>query len=354
MDKRIATLTLTEKLKALGYNNKIKDPVIKNYLLNNAKSVVFDFEEGKLEERSRQPKANYFFTRTQNSSSGLYVALIGGMEERILRKEFYKDVPNEVVKAFEILEIPHFIREYKTYSFISEENHFFPLLNYVPFEKGMKVEARDIIQGYNSQKYYLVQHVNQDGGIAGYVYYDVELKNPFKSDDNSVRYGVCEFQHVQPVKKNVYSEAFFDFVFDLPYEEQNLVANKMILKNVRSVNFLEIFLKEYLTGEYFKDYFLVLDKDTQKEVVDKIQVSSHQNKLLNSWLFSQGFPLELDYLELYKTDSKKFIEYFEKSSPKTRELIISDIFDCEHTNQEVGKFLEREYSHLLRDTVFKE
>jgi len=290
MDKRTATITLAEKLRELGYSNRVRDQAIESYLLNNAKSVVLDLEEGRLNGKfyfsndEAEPRANYFFNIREGEGGNWVtsVALIGEVEERILRKEFYKDVPDEVVKAFEVLEIPNFIEYYKTYSSLSEDDYF--LL----------------------------------------------------------------------VTKRFSSEEFLNFVFSLPYEDQNIAVNKLSLQTIHSIDFCEVLLKEYLEDKHFKDYFSVLDEDMQKKVVDKIKASPRQNNFLNSWLFSKGFTLKLDYLELYKGDSGNFIDYFNKSDDELQKLIVSDIFNCEHTNPEVIKFLEEKYPHLLRDIAFKE
>ena len=171
MDKRTATLTLTEKLRELGYYNQIEDPVVKSYLLDNAKSVILDLEEGRLKcEFCYTSRSNYFFY-IGDGTGETSVALIGEVEERILRKKFYKDVPDEVVKAFEVLEIPHFIEHYKTYSLLSEDNfqgdHTLSPDGevYIPFKKGLDVGIGDLVQGAQSKRYYLVDKVIKDKGI---------------------------------------------------------------------------------------------------------------------------------------------------------------------------------------------
>ncbi len=60
-----------------------------------------------------------------------------------------------------------------------------------------------------------------------------------------------------------------------------------------------------------------------------------------------------EVLELYKKDTKGFINYFRKSDSHIQELIVSDLFNCEHINEEVVVFLEKEYPHLLREVSFK-
>ncbi|MDP2908813.1 MAG: hypothetical protein Q8N77_03320, partial [Nanoarchaeota archaeon] len=171
MDKRTATLTLTEKLANLGYMNLVVDPAVKSYLLNNAKSVILALKNGRIRtvplgelsyshfEKNPVPKgylpselrdfpeANYFFAEGGKLSDyGAYlknplvtpVALIGEAEERVLKESFYKDVADKVAKAFEILNLPNFIGQYSFYCSWSGELPL-PLQlkkSYRPFREG--------------------------------------------------------------------------------------------------------------------------------------------------------------------------------------------------------------------------
>lgn len=387
MDKRTATLTLTEKLANLGYINLVADPAVKSYLLNNAKSVILALKKGRIRivplgelyyshfektpvsrgylpsELRDFPEANYFFAEGGKLSEyGPYlknpfvtpVALIGGIEERVLRETFYKDVPDEIVKAFEVLRIPNFIDAYSVYSSLKEGEVLpFSFGIYRPFEKDDKIELGDIIQGSSSKRYYLVDEINS-AGINGYRFKDGALKTPAEGKKDDERYGHCEYSMVIPVKKRLSDVNFFDFVFSLPYEEQNIEVNKIILKNLSDVDSCRILLKEYSKDKLFKDYFAVLDEKCQKEVVKGIKALPGHNKFLDSWLFKEGFDIDIDYLKLYKEDAQRFIGYFKAKPEDVKKLIISDLLGYEHINPEVIEFLEKEYSHLLRDTAFNE
>ncbi|MDP2907248.1 MAG: hypothetical protein Q8O03_04885, partial [Nanoarchaeota archaeon] len=103
----------------------------------------------------------------------------------------------------------------------------------------------------------------------------------------------------------------------------------------------------------FKEYFSDLSKDVQEKAVEKIKCLPNQNTFLNSWLFSQGFDVKMSHLELYKNDTKAFITYFNRSEKYEKEVIVSDLFNCEHINKEAIEFLEKEYPQLLRDVSFK-
>lgn len=115
-----------------------------------------------------------------------------------------------------------------------------------------------------------------------------------------------------------------------------------------------IMLNEYSKDKPFKDYFAVLDEKCQKEVVKGIKSLPNRNKFLDSWLFKEGFDIDVDYLKLYKEDTEGFIRYFKYNSTEVKKLIISDLLGYEHINPKVIEFLEKEYSHLLRDTAFND
>jgi len=386
MDKRKATLTLTEKLNGSGCISLVTDPAVKSYLLNNAKSVILDLKKaGRVTMHSLEAyyfdlskftsdtinrdslpygirdyiNANYFFIEKNYDSSGSRIfatpaAIIGEAEEKVLRERFYKNVPEEVSKAFEILNIPNFIEAYNVYSLLKVDEVLpLNLGIYHPFKKEDKIELGDIIQGSKSGRYYLVDKIRNDGGLEGYRFQDASLKTPATGKKDDTVYGECSSEYILRVKKRLSDISFFNFVFVLPYEDQNIEINKSILKSLNDADSCSILQKEYSEGKYFMEYFPVLNEDCQKKVVSHIKSSPKQNQFLNSWLFNQGFDVKMDYLTLYKEDAKRFINYFKRSRPDIQELIISDLFNCDYINKEVIEFLEKECSHLLRDVSFK-
>lgn len=386
MDKRTAILTLTEKLRKSGYINLIIDPTVKACLLNTAKHKVLDSGKGRIRafsissidlgEFEREvvqhipyslehlfPQANYFFVEggsksdygdTWRNALVTPAALVGEIEEQVLRGKFYKNVPEKISKSFEVLEITNFIDAYNVYSLLKPDE-FLPLRFgvYRPFKKGEIVSLGDIIQGSTSKRYYTVEEIKSNGDIEGHRFQDIDLKTPAtgKKDDNI--YGECCRNSLIPVKKYLYDTSFFDFVFALPYEDQNIEVNKVIIKSLNDSDSCMFLQKEYINGKCFKDYFSVLSEGCRKKVVEGIKSLPNQNKFLNSWIFSQGFDVKIDYLELYKQDAKMFIDYFKRAGTEFQELIVSDLFNCEHINKEVIEFLEKEHAPLLRDVSFK-
>lgn len=386
MDKRKATLTLTEKLNELGYISLVTDLAIKSYLLNNAKSVVLDLKkagrvithrlesyysdisdfESETISRSRIPTclsgytaANYFFTERHHDPSGSRyfvtpAAIIGEAEEQVLREKLYKNVPEEVVKAFEVLQVPNFIETYKNYLLLSKEQDVTLVKDncvYVPFEDSMQVEIGDIVQGAQSKNYYVVEEMEKSGGIKGHRFEDAALTVP----SNNGLTGDCSRDKMIKIKKRImiFNPSFLEFVFNLPDEDKNLIADKVILKSIDSVSACDVLIKEYSRNKVFKPYFSALSKDVQEKAVEKIRSLHKQDMPLNSWLFSHGFDVKMSHLELYKNDTQAFITYFKRSEKYEKEVIISDLFNCEHVNKEVIEFLEKEYPELLRDVSFK-
>ncbi|MDP2908527.1 MAG: hypothetical protein Q8N77_01845, partial [Nanoarchaeota archaeon] len=202
--------------------------------------------------------------------------------------------------------------------------------------------------GKESRSYYIVDEI-QKKFVKGFQFEDDALTN-------STGHGrmECNNENILIVKKGIPDADFLAFVFSLPYEEQNIKANKVLLKLLDEVDSCGIMLEEYSKDKLFKDYFAVLDEKCRKEVVRSIKALPKRNKFLDSWLFKEGFDIDVDYLKLYKEDTEGFIRYFEYHSTEVRKLIISDLLGYEHVNPEVIEFLEKKHSHLLRDTAFND
>jgi len=331
----------------------------------NAGPIMMENKQGVMEYCSKVSDANYVFTKVSQSlgvggtkysiypyisllNSFSFFALIGEKEEIDLINLFYKDVSERIVEAFEVLEIPTFIEQYKAYTSLSEEDDSLIGL-YTPFKKGEAVEVGDIVQGWSSKKYYLVDKVGRNGDIGGHKFLDEFLKKPYEGKN---RYGTCERGYAIPVKK-FYSEEFVNFIFNLPYEDQNVTANKIILKEKKSVNLCKTLAKEYAKGKYFEEYFSILDEEDKQKVVDGLK-NVPRNLIYDSFLWNNGFKnVDPDYLKLYKENTEGFIEYFSsKSSHEERKTIIGDVLKCEHMNQEVIDWLDVNEPEILREVSF--
>ena len=74
------------------------------------------------------------------------LALIGEIEEEALKKIFYKNPPEEVMRSLDALKLQHFIGEYELYSSPYDVlEHMIPGRGvYVPFSNWMEMEVGDL------------------------------------------------------------------------------------------------------------------------------------------------------------------------------------------------------------------
>lgn len=151
-------------------------------------------------------------------------------------------------------------------------------------------------------------------------------------------------------------ESFFEFVFTVPYENQNLSVNQEILRQYYyRVDFVEILTREYSDGRYFKEYFSCLDNSCKGMIVDNLKNVKERNPISDSFMWANGFKeLKLDHLELYKNNTKGFTDYFNNRNVEERKTIVKDIMNCEVTNEEVIKWLNENHLDLIREVGFNE
>ncbi len=147
---------------------------------------------------------------------------------------------------------------------------------------------------------------------------------------------------------------FINFVFNLPYEEQNLKINKKILdRGFHNFDTIGILVKEYSQGKYFQEYFDVLYESDKENVVSRI-TALERNKDHDVFLLKKGFVVGEDSaLQLYRQDDPKaFTNYFEKVSHESKKILIEKIYEEPEVNQEVVDWLEKNYMPLLREVGF--
>ena len=383
MDKRTATLTLTEKLQQLGYVTIVYDDVIKSYFLEKAKSIVLDFGYSKSQIidfkgtdisseidivstlsyfKTKCPKANYLFAKEKMITQGAVscknlitpAAIIGEEEERILKKECYKDVLYDIHKALEVLNIPNFIEIYEIYLSLNDDDTEFKILSgqkdqlpiYRPFKNEDTIEIGDIIQGTETEKYYLVKEIQNDG-IKGSRFLDDQLKT--LDQDNSD----CPNKFIKPIYKSYHQKLseFMKLVLTLPQEEQNININERILKSLRDSNTLtEILRNEYLKGKTFARYFNAVNEKAQKETIKSLKSIQNRNLDYDLFLWNKGFKeVNLDYMNIYKKDSQEFIKYFKSRKPDDKKTILKGIMNCDYTNEDVANWMNENEIELLRE-----
>ncbi|MBL7100573.1 MAG: hypothetical protein ISS23_01320 [Nanoarchaeota archaeon] len=150
-----------------------------------------------------------------------------------------------------------------------------------------------------------------------------------------------------------FSDRFLNFVFSLPYKEQDIDANKIILTNLfhRLDYVVNILAREYSHGKYFKEYFDRLPRHCKEKVVDEIS-SLERNLDHDLFLLKKDFVIgKIDPVDIYRKDAGSFIEYFQKLDLETRKFVIEKIYD-EPVNEEVVDWLNENHVNLLREVGF--
>jgi hypothetical protein len=146
---------------------------------------------------------------------------------------------------------------------------------------------------------------------------------------------------------------FLNFVFNLPYEEQNIESNKKIIRAFSSgYDLIKIMTKEYAEGKHFQEYFENISHFEEKKVVESIKCLERKPDH-DVYLLKKGYIAGEDSaVNLYKQDAQAFINYFRKLSDESRKIIIEKIYEDSFVNQEVVDWLEKSYTDLLREVGF--
>ena len=148
---------------------------------------------------------------------------------------------------------------------------------------------------------------------------------------------------------------FFSIVFSLPYEEQNITANKAIFRSyIRYFDFEEVLVRDYSKGEYFQEYFESLSHNIKSMVASRIESLEQRNLNNDVFLLKERFFVKgVNLIELYKNDTESFIKYFEGGlNLESQKFLIEEIYKESFINQEVVEWLEKNYAHLLREVGF--
>ncbi len=144
---------------------------------------------------------------------------------------------------------------------------------------------------------------------------------------------------------------FYNFVFSIPYEDQNIEWNKTFLRYHKVSDYVDILINEYTKGKHFQEYFECLpNNDKQQRVVRHLTSVKERDLSHDSFLWSQGFKeVNLDYMNMYKKDSQKFIEYFKSKEKDDKKIILKAIMDCDYTNKDAADWLNENELDLVRE-----
>lgn len=363
--REIADFTKEYKARITTYCSEVKDA---NYIFTE------HFEN--LSQTLRQAHSAYlsdalysYLTFTNTFS---FFALIGEKEAENLKSLFYKNVSPEVVQAMDVLEIKHFVDDYYNYknlnvSFLEKldsltmAKKFINYMSIVRFDKDDETPTSRLNEHVGSILD-INKHLKQLGlssvvsdkeyrktTLEGYIHKDNLLKviDELKGVENIDR--IKELKTIDE-----YYNGFFNFVFSLPYEDQNIEMNKFIIKrSPASFDYVQILVKEYSDGKYFQEYFDCLDAEKQKKVVESLKSVPKKNSDHNVFLWNKGFKdVDMDYMNLYKTDYTGFIEYFAGRTTDEKKVILKDIMDADFVNEKVTAWLNDNYLDMMREVGF--
>lgn len=150
--------------------------------------------------------------------------------------------------------------------------------------------------------------------------------------------------------------AFQNFVFTLPYEDQVLEENKKILDYLRIEEFTNILAQEYSEGRYFQEYFKFIGGSIgeyrKEELVSRIKALK-RNRDHDIFLLKEGFVVgEKSIVDAYREDTHAFIKSFKGLSAESQRMVIEELYKDSFVNPEAIKWLEENYTPLLREVGF--
>ncbi|MDP2906425.1 MAG: hypothetical protein Q8O03_00645 [Nanoarchaeota archaeon] len=372
MDKKTATLTLTEKLRDNNNYHVIINPYYQKKLLEESIACyqigeIIAFGSYAIRDSLKnknsalyeklEPKANYLFIESfeiDKRATASSFAIIGGEEINQLRDTFYKNVPSDIEIAMKVLDIKNYAQLYqdyfdngladilKNYPLYSKLKSCLPYiyregLNYKPcrlLEKYFGMSLKKLNQELKNLN--ICTTVDTSGSV-----YKGDIIDLILDIEQSTLLG--QFGDLL--------EGFFNFVFTIPNEERNIETNKAILKlPCETLDYVKILTGEYFKGKNFSEYFDCLDAEKQKKVINALESSKTDNSVYNSFLWSRGFKtIGLDHLRLYKEDAKRFITYFQGKNIEEKKAIVKDIMNCDATNEEVVNWLNEYCLDIVRE-----
>lgn len=370
MDKKTATLILTQELnKNLGHKiileSEYKDMLIKNafHVYPITDTITFWYEKGEFSDyldKKDLTKFNYLFLEkiqikgNKSHFAATPYAIIGEDEEKDLKRLFYKDISPDVKSAMNFLNIKNFIEIYQCY-INSDVSSFRKALQDVEDVKFIKEFIKfcsnleyDHCDGVHKKKF---EHF---GGLKAI---NSRLKKtnlqsrlstkrnrspfcmtfcPNYVHSKNLTKVVTELEEKiypleQPFEADILNN-FYNFVFAIPYEDQNIEVNKAILKSSQdALDYVGILEREYAQVGYFQDYLDCLDSQKRNDVLCSMK----------NW--------GMDYLQLYKEDTQGFIDYFSAKEIKEKKIMLKSIMDSDFINEKVIDWLSEHETNLVRE-----
>ncbi|MBL7100571.1 MAG: hypothetical protein ISS23_01310 [Nanoarchaeota archaeon] len=398
MDKEKATRILTKELgdkigRSVVFEDSYKDNLVKSasVIYQTGNPIFAGYHNGQFHTNTGSKneiaelllpfgdsfvEANYYFLKDihiigrepyfpRSRFAVTPYALIGEKEKDDLKKLFYKDVHPATLSAMDVLGIENYVELYGVYR--NSDRDFFAILEccrfidfilQVKYDTDNEISKRELnealgkdINSLNAifRKINISSYLSLSLDHPGYIHKKslLEIVDQLKKKEKYI------FMNPDYLEKD-FLKGFFGFVFSLPYENQNVEANKGILSvSDDSDLVINVLYKEYSEGEFFEDYFDVLDEDLQKNVVDALKCNDLSNPVYNSFLWKKGFRnLDLDFLDLYKRDASGFIDYFSGKDDEGKKIILGDIMGYDPVNEEVVDWLDENESKLMKEVSF--
>ena len=321
-------------------------------------------------------EANYLFDSRNTISNSSFTkgtlvpySIIGSKEIEDVKRLFYKNYDLEIRGAVSSLGIKDYFELYRVYSFEDSETFFqkylgFPMfkketiefLKQIKFDKDSEIHVSDFEGIHN------VENINSTLKKFG-IDFSLQPKNNnwIQKQDTINLIKILKEENPKSYNlgydpnDNKLTYDFCKFVFEMPYEDQNIESNKWILKHLSPILDKDVILLREFQGKHFKGYFEVLNENDQKRIAGIIKNSGMKNTANNSFLWSKGFKeVNLDYINIYKEDSDGFIEYFKTQDEEEKKIILKGIMNCAHTNKVVTDWLHKNEIDLVREASFSD
>jgi len=348
--------------KKRGLSKSAKERLLVNQIQKNSLIEIPDGEYSKYFNDG-------FNTRLPPGTATLFT-IISDDEEKTLREKFYKNVPSYIENAMDNVGVLHFIQQYKKYM----DSEYMPDPNKdtrnLLKKKGLIDLYKDIFARQKQGSTFIDEFHSKFPELSkGHETIRSELAE-MDINPNVWRTDFCigievgfAYNQLASLEKYVLEQerelpfdvgrekSFIDFVFGLPYNEQNIGVNKEILRLSEDLSFVtDILWKEYSKGEYFQEYFTCLKKIYQKEVSRILNYYNSKKPVHDSFLWRNGHIIDkdLDYLRLYSHNADDFIEYFKKRTSDEKKVILNDMMDCNIYNAQVIDWFNKNELELIR------
>ncbi len=336
--------------------------------------------EGLMEEIESCKGANYFFVdnlfqeKSSESLSSLHFfvtpySIIGEDEIIDIKEFFYKDVQPQILGAMDVLSIENYADVYPLYAnnmsldltgaaikgFLNRAPHLSYFNDY--YYANIKVTNIDKVGDLDLLNSELEKiGIKSRLDITKYREEKAAKNFPKRIQEMNIEEVVNEIEQksfliAQKDTRMKMLKNLWNFVFTIPYNDQNIESNQEILKHhAGEIDYISILGDEYNKSRHFPEYFNCLNDLQQQRVVRCLKALPERNLTNDSFLWSKGFKeVNLDYMNLYKNDAEEFAEYFSSRNKEDKKIILKDIINCDYTNKYAADWLNKNELDLVRE-----